>query len=198
MVTDDGPEGPHVTDEELLATACLLLIAGHETTVNLITNGMLTLLRHPDGARAAAPRARPGHSAGRGAAALRAAGALPARSRATLDDIEIAGTTIPKGSPVTLVLASGSRDPAASRPTPTASTPTATATTSTSASAAASTTASARPWPGWRPRSRCAELALRLVNPRLVADPPPYRTNPVLRGPRHLLVDFDGVTPARP
>jgi cytochrome P450 len=36
-----------------------------------------------------------------------------------------------------------------------------------------------------------AALARRLVNPRLVADPPPYRPNAVLRGPRHLLVDFD-------
>ena len=37
------------------------------------------------------------------------------------------------------------------------------------------------------------ELARRLVNPRLVVDPPPYRTNPVLRGPRHLQVAIDGV-----
>ena len=37
------------------------------------------------------------------------------------------------------------------------------------------------------------ELARRLVNPRLVTDPPPYRTNPVLRGPRHLLVAIDGI-----
>ena len=36
-------------------------------------------------------------------------------------------------------------------------------------------------------------LARRLVNPRLVEDPPPYRPNAVLRGPRHLLVDFDGL-----
>ena len=37
------------------------------------------------------------------------------------------------------------------------------------------------------------ELARRLMNPRLVADPPPYRTNPFLRGPRNLLVEIDGV-----
>jgi cytochrome P450 len=36
-------------------------------------------------------------------------------------------------------------------------------------------------------------LARRLVNPRLVEDPPPYRPNAVLRGPRHLLVDCDGL-----
>jgi hypothetical protein len=65
----------------------------------------------PAGARAAAPRARSGHSHGRGAAALRAAGALPPVA-GPHDDIEIAGTIIPKGSQVTLVLASGSRDPA--------------------------------------------------------------------------------------
>jgi hypothetical protein len=35
-----------------------------------------------------------------------------------------------------------------------------------------------------------------LVNPRLVVDPPPYRTNPVLRGPRHLRVTIDGINAA--
>jgi ferredoxin len=38
-------------------------------------------------------------------------------------------------------------------------------------------------------------LARRLENPRLLADPPPYRPNPVLRGPRHLPVGFDRVRP---
>jgi cytochrome P450 len=35
------------------------------------------------------------------------------------------------------------------------------------------------------------ELARRLVHPRLVVDPPPYRANAVLRGPQHLLIAFE-------
>ena len=77
LATDDGPDG-RMTTMELLSTAVLLLIAGHETTVNLITNGMLTLLRHPDVLERLRARTRPGRPAGRGAAALRAAGAAPA------------------------------------------------------------------------------------------------------------------------
>jgi cytochrome P450 len=46
MATDDGPEG-RLPDEQLVSTGLLLLIAGHETTVNLISNGALTMLRHP-------------------------------------------------------------------------------------------------------------------------------------------------------
>jgi cytochrome P450 len=39
-------------------------------------------------------------------------------------------------------------------------------------------------------------LARRLENPRLVEDPPPYRPNPVLRGPVHLPIEIDAVRPA--
>jgi cytochrome P450 len=39
-----------------------------------------------------------------------------------------------------------------------------------------------------------ATLARRLVNPRLTEDPPPYRPNAVLRGPRHLVVEFDDLS----
>ena len=46
LVTDTGPHAP-MSRGDLLSTCGLLLVAGHETTVNLITNGMLTLLRHP-------------------------------------------------------------------------------------------------------------------------------------------------------
>ena len=38
-----------------------------------------------------------------------------------------------------------------------------------------------------------AEMARRLVNPRLVVDPPPYRVSPILRGPRHLEVAYDSI-----
>ncbi|MFE4824153.1 cytochrome P450 [Streptomyces sp. NPDC056704] len=49
-----------------------------------------------------------------------------------------------------------------------------------------------------RPETQIAltQLAHRLKNPRLVADPPPYRASPSLRGPRHLLVEIDGINPA--
>src|SRR3954451_12279299 len=46
IVAED--EGDHLTHDELLDTTILLFGAGHETTVNLITGGMLNLLRHPD------------------------------------------------------------------------------------------------------------------------------------------------------
>ncbi|MEV8376823.1 cytochrome P450 [Kribbella sp. NPDC056861] len=44
--------GDSLTEEELISTAYLLLLVGHDTTVNLIGNGMLALLRHPDQLRA--------------------------------------------------------------------------------------------------------------------------------------------------
>lgn len=49
-----------------------------------------------------------------------------------------------------------------------------------------------------RPEAHIAltQLAHRLRNPRLVAGPPPCRASPGLRGPRHLLVEIDGVSPA--
>jgi cytochrome P450 len=196
LVSRDGPEVP-MSPEEVLSNAALLFVAGHETTVNLITNGMLTLLRHPE----VLDRLRRGDEPD---LATRVVEELLryeppvqflSNSRNTLDDIEIAGTTIPKGSPVTLVLAAGSRDPA-DVPDPDRFDPDREHNEHMGFGGGVHYCFGA---PLARPETRIAlnELARRLENPRLVADPPPYRPNPGLRGPRHLLVEFDGVKPAR-
>jgi cytochrome P450 len=188
---------------ELLSSAVLLLVAGHETTVNLIANGVLTLLRHPQVLDRL--RAEPELSIHLVEELLRyepPVQFLPNRS--ALDDIEIAGTTIPKGSRVILVLAAGSRDPDhvhdPDRFDPDRFDP--------------DRFGLARdrdqhlglgggihycfgaPLARLETQIALSELARRLVNPRLVVDPPPYRENAVLRGPRHLQVAIDGIAPA--
>ncbi|MEU3878176.1 cytochrome P450, partial [Streptomyces sp. NPDC029704] len=109
LATDEGPDGSLSTIEQI-STSVLLLVAGHETTVNLITNGMLTLLRHPEAL--ARLREAPQTAPAVVEELLRyepPVQLLPQRT--TLDDIDIAGTVIPKGAPVWLLLASGNRDP---------------------------------------------------------------------------------------
>jgi cytochrome P450 len=203
MATDNGPEG-RLTDEQLVATAFLLLIAGHETTVNLISNGMLTLLRNQPVLERL--RREPDLVIHLVEELLRyepPVHFLP--WRVALDDIEIAGTVIPKGSQVTLVLASGSRDPGhvhdPDRFDPDRFAPDrfgiARDTNQHLGFGGGIHYCFGAPLARLETQIALRELALRLVNPRLVADPPPYRTNPVLRGPRHLAVAIDGVTPAR-
>jgi cytochrome P450 len=191
LVSGDGPEAP-MPQEQLLSNAALLLVAGHETTVNLITNGMLTLLRHPE----VLDRLRRGDEPD---LAIHVVEELLryeppvqflSNSRNTLDDIEVAGTTIPKGSRVTLVLAAGSRDPA-NVPDPDRFDPDREHNEHLGFGGGIHYCFGA---PLARPETQIAltELARRLKNPRLVVDPPPYRPNPGLRGPRHLLVEIDG------
>ncbi|MBO1418139.1 cytochrome P450, partial [Streptomyces sp. FH025] len=98
-----------LTHEELAETAVLLLIAGHETTVNLITNGVLTLLRHPD--HLDRLRREPDLLPAAVEELLRYEPPVHMRQRIPLADVDIAGTTLPKGTSVVLALASGNRDP---------------------------------------------------------------------------------------
>lgn len=112
-------------------------------------------------------------------------------NRAALDDIHVAGTTIPKGSPVTLLLASGNRDPRRFRD-PERFDPEREDIEHLGFGSGVHLCFSA---PLARTEAQIAlpELVRRLENPRLVTDPPPYRQSPILRGPRHLLVDFDSL-----
>ena len=187
LVSDPGSPGP-LSREDVVGIARLLLFAGHETTVNLITNGMLTLLRHPDVLERL--RRQPDLVIPTVEELLRyepPVQLLP--NRTALDDIDIAGTTIVKGSPVVLVLASGSRDPNRFRD-PDRFDP---ARRDNQHLGFGSGLHYCFGAPLAREETQIAltELARRLENPRLVADPPQYRPNPVLRGPRHLVVEFD-------
>ncbi|MCW2931675.1 MAG: cytochrome [Actinomycetia bacterium] len=197
LLSGDGPEAPPMPRQEVLSNAALLLVAGHETTVNLITNGMLTLLRHPEVLSRLRRGDEPDLAARVVEELLRYEPPVQAltNNRNALDDIEVAGTTIPKGSRVTLVLAAGSRDPA-SVPDPDRFDPDREHNEHLGFGGGIHYCFGA---PLARPETQIAlaELARRLENPRLVDDPPPYRPSPSLRGPRHLLVDFDGVGPAR-
>jgi cytochrome P450 PksS len=101
--------GTQLSDDELLAMIVLLLIAGHETTVNLIGNGMLALLQHPD--EYARLRAEPQLVAPAVEELLRFAPPLEtATERYAREDMEIAGVKIPRGSLVFAALASANRD----------------------------------------------------------------------------------------
>lgn len=199
LATDDGPEG-RMTDEQVLTTAFLLLIAGHETTVNLITNGMLTLLRHPEVLERL--RREPGLVIRMVEELLRYEPPVHLIPwRAALDDIEIAGTTIPEGARVILMLAAGSRDPNHVRD-PDRFDPDRYNPDRFNFARDADQHLGfgggihycfGAPLARLETQIALSELARRLANPRLVEDPPPYRTNPVLRGPRHLRVSIDGI-----
>jgi cytochrome P450 len=191
LVTDPGPDGP-MSPEELIGTARLLLFAGHETTVNLLGNGMLTLLRHPDLLERL--RNEPELVIGVVEELLRyepPVQMLP--NRVALDDIDVAGATIPGGSPIMLMLAAGNRDPGRFRD-PDRFDPEREDNQHLGFGSGVHLCFGA---PLARTEAQIAlpELARRLENPRLVADPPPYRQSPTLRGPLHLLVEFDRVTP---
>ena len=189
LVHDDGPDG-RMSSSAILTNSVLLLIAGHDSTVNTISHCVLTLLRNPGSFDLL--RGRPELIPGTIEEVLRlesAAQFFP--SRTALADIEIAGTTIPKGAPIFLMYGAGNRDPE-QFPDPNKFDPERKNNTSL----------------GWGvgihtcfggPLARlevnvALEVFLRRVeNPRLVVDPPPYRPSQIFRGPLHCLVDIDGI-----
>ncbi len=103
-------EGDRLTEDELVATSINLLFAGHETTTNLIGNGTLALLRHPD--QLELLRRRPELLPGALEELLRYDSPVQRVRRITTRDIVIGGRDIPKGTPVTAFLGSANRDPA--------------------------------------------------------------------------------------
>jgi cytochrome P450 len=176
-----------MSDQDLLSTLVLLLVAGHETTVNLITNGMLTLFRHPDALERL--RREPALITPLVEEVLRFDPPVQFRTRTTLADLQAAGITIPQGATVALLLASGSRDP---RRIPNADQfiPDRTDNQHFGFGGGIHYCVGA-PLARIEAPIALGELARRLTTPRLLEDPPPYRENAALRGPRHLQVTFD-------
>jgi cytochrome P450 len=194
LATDDGPDG-RMTAEEIQATAQLLLVAGHETTVNLISNGMLELLRAPELLERVATE--PEFVISVVEELLRYQPPVQmVPNRSALEDIDIAGTTIPAGSAVTLLPAAGNRDPSVfadpdrfdpDRPE-----------LQHLGFGGGIHYCFGSPLARLEVQIALSALARRLQNPRLIEDPPPYRPSPVLRGPLHLRVQIDGVRAAEP
>jgi cytochrome P450 len=101
--------GTDLSDDELIGIAGLLLLAGHETTSNMLALGTLALLRHPD--QLATVRDEPGAVAPAVEELLRWLSIVQtAIPRITTTDVEIAGVTIPAGHLVFASLPCGNRD----------------------------------------------------------------------------------------
>ncbi|TQM84667.1 cytochrome P450 [Saccharothrix saharensis] len=96
--------------EDLIATTELLLVAGFETTVNLIGNAVLEVLGHP-GVRERL-LADPGYADAVVEETLRHDPPVQYTVRVPFESTEVAGTRLPKGTPVMLMLAAANRDPA--------------------------------------------------------------------------------------
>lgn len=189
VLHDDGPDGP-VSKEVAAANSQVLLIAGHDSTVNTMTNSVMTLLRNPGSWDLV--RDNPELIPRMVEEVQRLQSAVQfAISRWTTADIEIGGTRIPAGSAVFLVYAAANRDPRRfshpDRFDPMRK--------DNEHVGFGSGIHVCFGGPLARLEINLAlEVFLRRVrNPRLVVDPPPYRHNQVFRGPRHLWVDFEEI-----
>ncbi|WP_329400212.1 cytochrome P450 [Streptomyces melanogenes] len=112
LIAVHDTDGTRLTEQEMISTCVLLLNAGHEATVNTTANGWWTLFRHPE--QLALLRAEPEKLLpGAVEELLRYDTPLQLFERWVLDDIEVGGTRIPRGSEVALLFGSANRDPAA-------------------------------------------------------------------------------------
>lgn len=104
-------EGDSLDDNEVVAMIFLLLLAGHDTTANLIGSSIVTLLEHPE--QMARLRDEPDLIDSAVEELLRFTTPVPCgAARIALEDVQIGDTTVPKGSPVLGMIISANRDEA--------------------------------------------------------------------------------------
>jgi unspecific monooxygenase len=103
-------EGDRLTEQEMISTCVLLLNAGHEATVNATVNGWWALFRNPD--QLAALRADHALVPSAVEELMRYDTPLQLFERWVLDEIEIDGTTVPRGAEIAMLFGSANHDPA--------------------------------------------------------------------------------------
>ncbi|GGZ81800.1 cytochrome P450 [Streptomyces bluensis] len=103
-------EGDRLTEQEMISTCVLLLNAGHEATVNATVNGWWALFRHPE--QLAALRADRSLVPTAVEELMRYDTPLQLFERWVLDEIEIDGTTVPRGAEIAMLFGSANHDPA--------------------------------------------------------------------------------------
>jgi cytochrome P450 len=104
-------EGDRITPREVVGLAQLLLVAGHETTVNLIGNGTLALLRNPE--QLALLRRSPELVGPAVDEFLRFDGPVQITQRVVTQDMTVVGCPVKRGDEIMLVLGAANRDPSA-------------------------------------------------------------------------------------
>jgi cytochrome P450 len=185
--------GDRLTVDELLGTCVLLIVAGHETTTNLIGNAILALLRHPD--QLDALRARPALVDGCVEETLRYDTPVQLTSRMAAGPLPVGDAVVPAGGLAMLLIAAANRDPAVfdrpdrfdiTRPSG-----------GHLAFAAGIHFCLGAGLARLEAAVALDAFARRVVRPRLASPTIEYKANITLRGAARLNVRFDGVTPTR-
>lgn len=182
-------DGERLSVHEIFATLALLLVAGHETTVNLIANAMLALLRDP--ALLARVQSEPALVPKVVEETLRHDTPVHWRMRTCSEDLGIAGETIPRGATIALMLAAANRDPER-YPEPDRFDPDRDTHGHLGFGGGSHYCAGAG-LARLEAQIAVGELVRRLRDPQMANDPP-YRRNAALRGPERLDVAISGIT----
>ncbi|MCZ0983655.1 cytochrome P450 [Streptomyces diastatochromogenes] len=109
LVEAHETDGERFTEDELIGNLVLLLAAGFDTTTHLLGHGLSLAFEHPR--YALRLRTEPGFAAGYVEETLRYAPPVHATSRFAGADVDVAGTTVPEGTKLLVLLAAGNRDP---------------------------------------------------------------------------------------
>jgi cytochrome P450 len=187
-------DGETLTEDELIATCVLLLVAGHETTVGLISNALLALLRHPG--QLALLQANPELAPGAVEETLRYDAPVQLTGRVARAGMQAGDVSAKDGALVLLLLAAAGRDPAMYQDPDTFDIRR--GATSHLAFAAGPHFCLGAPLARLEATIAVEEFARRLVSPKLDESQLFYKPNLNLRGPEVMVVEFAELTTSAP